>query len=85
MRTKPPSKPLPPLPPLPDDDEDTADSPVITLTKGLFLRLCPAGFNRQPGRSLIIPDYWQVDVELKPEELAPQTSHRAWPPKGLCT
>jgi hypothetical protein len=29
-----------------------------------------------------IPDFWQVDVVLKPEGLAPRTSHRAWPQKG---
>ena len=35
------------------------------------------------GRS-IIPDFWQVGVVLKPEGLALQTSHRAWPPEGQC-
>ena len=36
------------------------------------------------GGGSIIPDFWQVDVVLKHEGLAPQTSHRAWPPGGLC-
>jgi hypothetical protein len=32
----------------------------------------------------LIPDFWQVGVVLKPEGPVPQTSHRAWPPEGLC-
>ena len=33
----------------------------------------------------IIPDFCQAAVVSKPEELSPQRSLRAWPPKVLCT
>ena len=52
------------------------------------LRVVAAGEQRgvaaDTGGRSIIPDFCQVDVVLKPEGLALQTSHRAWPPEGRC-
>jgi hypothetical protein len=44
----------------------------------------PADGGNGCGDRSITPDFWQVGVVLNREGLAPQTSHRAWPPEGLC-
>jgi hypothetical protein len=54
-------------------------SPGYSRFPPLALRkTCP-----NSSRSIIL-DFWQVVVGSKPEELAPQTSHRAWRPEEPC-
>jgi hypothetical protein len=46
--------------------------------------LLPTNSTRWEALRSIILDFWQLGVGSKPEELAPQTSHRVWHQEEPC-